>query len=356
MSFSSSPDSSSPQPDESVTEEFPEGPGRRLDARVVRSLVAGALGVAVIGGGAAGFLWLSSAPSGAEAVSPYAGGVATPPVATSSPSGDPVAFAAGGRDIFAGTAVPTTATDPLVGVTGVASSSTFSGVTVPSASSGSTTPAPARGTSSGATTTSPVTSAPTATGSAPGPAVSTTPSDTRSTAPGWTVPQVSFVTGTDSAGLFLIAGEHVRVAAGDLVYPLGIRYGGLVGGAETTTPVDGELPPVTAVFTTENDARTGWVITSDPKGEVLLPDAVVGHPQGRVRAYGVLGKQTWIRVDREPGKLHSEDAVVEGTGLTFLGDAPGVEGLPVADVYFKDAAGNFYFGTFGGGESDGVSF
>ncbi|MCI2239013.1 hypothetical protein MO973_29880 [Paenibacillus sp. TRM 82003] len=359
MSFSSSPASPSPQPGEAMTEEFPEGRVRRLDARVVRSLLAGALGVAVIGGGAASFLWLSSAPSGAEAVSPYAGGVVTPPVATSSPDGAAVAFAAGGRDIFAGTAMPTAASDPLLGVEEVASSSTSGGTAVASASSRSTTVAsvvPSRGASSGTTTTTtaPVTSAPTTTGSAPEPSVSATPSGTRSTAPGWTVPRVSFVTGTDAYGIFRIAGEDVRIAEGSLVYPLGIRYGGLVG--EATAPAEGEVPAVKAVFTAENDARTGWVITSDPEGEVLLPDAVVGHPQGRVRAYGVLGKQTWIRIDREPGELYSEGAVVEGTGLTFLGSAPDVEDLPAAGTYFKDTAGNIYFGTFGGGESDGVSF
>ncbi|WP_432487596.1 hypothetical protein [Kineococcus sp. SYSU DK018] len=358
MSFPSSPFGAAqePAPQPPVEEERPT---REVDPRVVKSLIAGAAVVAVLGAGTAGLLWLSSTPSGASAEAALGGARSTPSVTGSAAE---VARAGAidfsGRDAFAATVgvqpeseSADVAEGSSTGTTSAAAATvaSTSSSTPPSTSwSGSTTP-PANGAHPSTTTPS---SAPSTSTSA-----SANPSDTRSTAPGWTVPQVSFVTGTDGYGVFRIAGEEVRITKGDLVYPLGIRYGGVVAAeSDASVPVDGTVGAVQGVFTAENDAATGWVITSDPEGKVLLPGAVVGAPQGRARVYGVLADKFWVRVDRGQGVLYAVGDTVSGTGLTFLGTEPDDATLPEAGVYFEDGAGVVYFGTFGGGESDGVSF
>ncbi|WP_432498599.1 hypothetical protein [Kineococcus auxinigenes] len=351
---------SAPDPETPVAELQEPHDREPGDGRALKSLLAGAAAVAVLGGGALGFIWLSSTPGGETADAALGGARSTPSVTV--PGGADraaVAFAANGRDVFAPTVAPTA--EGAVADASTSASSTSGSGSATSASSVATSRTTAgAGTTTITTTgggTGGKTGSPTGTSTAP----SATPTDTRSTAPGWTVPQVSFVTGTDDFGTFRIAGEDVRIATGDLVYPLGIRYGGLAPSDEATTPTpsetsDDSVPAVKAVFTAENDAQTGWVITSDPEGKVLLPDAVVGHPQGRVRAYGVLADRFWIRVDRQQGVLHSEGEAVAGTGLTFLGTDPDDDSLPAAGVYFQDGSGIVYFGKFGGGESDGVAF
>ncbi|WP_432533499.1 hypothetical protein [Kineococcus arenarius] len=355
MNFHSSPFGAAqgPAPEPPAEE---ENPTREVDPRVVKSLLAGAALVAVLGAGTAGFLWLSSTPSGEAAEAALGGASSTPSV-----TGSAAAVARAGAIDFSGR-------DAFAATVGVVSDDSDEEAAEAAASATSTT-ASAAGTGSsstgavnggGSTGVQAVVTVPASTTTVAAPSTSTSsapaPSDTRSTAPGWTVPQVSFVTGTDAVGRFLIAGEYIDVARGDLVYPLGIRYQGLAGDAGESTPTDGSVLSVKAVFTAENDAQTGWVITSDPEGDVLLPDAVVGHPQGRARAYGVLADRVWIRVDREQGVLYSEGESVGDTGLTFLGTDPDDESLPDAGVYFQDGSGVVYFGKFGGGESDGVAF
>ncbi|WP_432505319.1 hypothetical protein [Kineococcus arenarius] len=359
MSFHSSPFGAAQEPaPEPAAEE--ENPTREVDPRVVKSLLAGAALVAVLGAGTAGFLWLSSTPSGEAAEAALSGASSTPSVTGSAAA---VARAGAidfsGRDAFAATVgvVPDDSDEEAVEAAASTTSTTVSTAGTGSSSTGTVS------NGGGSTGVQAVVTVPASTTTVAASSTSTSaapvPSDTRSTAPGWTVPQVSFVTGTAAFGTFRIAGEDVRIARGDLVYPLGIRYGGLVASDEATTPTetsDDSVPAVKAVFTAENDAQTGWVITSDPEGKVLLPDAVVGHPQGRARAYGVLADRVWIRVDREQGALYSEGESVGDTGLTFLGTEPDDESLPNAGVYFQDGSGIVYFGKFGGGESDGVAF
>ncbi|WP_369052258.1 hypothetical protein [Kineococcus terrestris] len=342
-----------PAPQEAAGDEARE-PG---DGRAVRAVLASAAAVAVLGGGTLGFLWLSSTPGGDIAGAVPGGVRVQPSVSAPADGGDAVAFAASGRDIFGRTVGPTPVTVGSGDQTGAAGASTGStGGSVVGGLPGGSVGGPVGGGTTVPTavptagpTTAPGTTTP------PPPPVTTppTPSDTRSTAPGWTVPQVSFVVGDNVTGVFKIAGEYRTVAKGELIYPLSVRYDGVV---EEPDPAAEEIPVVKGIFRSEHRAGTGWIVESDPKGNKVFPKALVGDPAGRARVYGVLGDRYWISVERQPGVLHAVEDAVAGTGLTFLGAGAPQDGFPVADVYFVDGNGNHYFGTFGGGEQDGVAF
>jgi len=353
-----------PVPDGDVTEDVAPTAARErrsVDPRVLRSLLGGAAAVAVLGAGAAGFLWLSSTPSGDVADAALGGARSTPSVA-GPVRATGVAF--GARDVFA---THGSATSGAGAVTTAATGA-------PSPGQASAGRATAAGTGSASTTappsTAPVTRPTTAT---PVPSASTTPPAVVpppvSSAPGWTTPVVRFVGGTAAAGTFDVDGEQRTVALGQSVYPLSLVYAGTVTSSEATpTPSPSSSsstttapPPQLGVLLSADDSSAGWIVPPDS----ALPDVVVGRTQGRVRVVGLRQEQFFLRVDRQQDALLAVGTAVQGTGLTFTGVTNDVHArwaaqagnpsLAQGEVYFSTGAVTA-FGRFGAGEADGVSY
>jgi len=375
MSSITSPFGDEPAPDGDVAEVLPTTALRErlpVDPRVLRSLLGGAAAVAVLGAGAAGFLWLSSTPSGDVADAALGGARSTPAVV------DPVratGVAFGARDVFA-TAQGDVASPAAGGTTGAVAGST--GAAAPARTAVPTVaPAPARTPASAAarvttapgTTASPGTAAP-ATPPAPAPSTSApavVPAPA-SSAPGWTTPVVRFVGASGATATFDVDGEQRTFTTGQAVYPLALVYAGTVQ-ASTPTPSSSSSSATTTtappqqlgVFVSAGDSGTGWIV---PPG-TDLPDAVVGRTQGRVRVVGVLRDRYFVGVDRQPDVLLATGTAVAGTPLTFTGESNDVHtrwalqnGTPdeaQGNVYFADGA-VVAFGRFGGGEVDGVPY
>ncbi|NAZ84460.1 hypothetical protein GTR02_21905, partial [Kineococcus sp. R8] len=230
MSTSSSPFGIEPYPDDDGAEEvLVAAPARErtpLDPRVLRSLLGGAAAVAVIGAGAAGFLWISSTPSGDVADAAFGGVRSTPPVV-----GDPgpvratgVAF--GGRDLFSASA-----TAGSGGGGALPSTEVLPATTAPPAARPVAPPVPVSTTPPGGRATSvvpppPPPAAPPATGAPSGPPSVVAPPV--SSAPGWVTPVVRFLSGSPAAAVLDVDGETRTFAVGQAVYPLGIVYAGTV--------------------------------------------------------------------------------------------------------------------------------
>jgi len=336
-----------------------------VDPRVLRSLLAGAAVVAVLGAGTAGFLWISSTPSGDVADAALGGARSTPSVA------GPVratGIAFGQREVFATSGGTGTGSDDVV--TGTGTGTDFgpaSGggrpVTSPTTAPSSVRPAgpvvPAR-----TTAPAPRPSTSGAPSVVPPPAV-TAPA---SSAPGWVTPVVRFVGGTAGSGTFDIDGETRTFTTGQAVYPLGVVYAGVVLDDPSSSPTPSssasattEPPKLLGVLLTAGDRSTGWIV---PPG-TALPDVVVGRTQGRARVIGLLREQYFLRVDRRVDVLQAVGTAVAGTSLTFTGETNDVHtrwavqagdpSLARGDVYFSDGA-VISFGRFGAGEADGVSY
>ncbi|WP_380156689.1 hypothetical protein [Kineococcus sp. R86509] len=194
------------------------------------------------------------------------------------------------------------------------------------------------------------------------------PSPAASTSPGWVKPDVRFLSGTDLQGTFEIGGEQRSFAKGDLIYPLNVRYAGIViDTTATTTPVvtptptatstDTTVPSVTGIFLSGDDAAVGWLVTSNADEPTVLPDAALGKISGRVRAAGSVAgtkDQYSVRVGDRQAVATKVNTSVDGSGLTFNGVSD--KRVPTASVFFTDASGVVFFGRFGGGEYDGVWF
>lgn len=337
---------------------------RVIDGAVLRKLLVGVAGAAVIGGGALGFLWLSSVP-GADAEASALTGVPSVPSADATPPrpAGPIGFSVGGRDIFAATVAPSVNSDlPVEGVSGssavIPTSSTPSVVVtavptavIPRAASSAGNVAGGGTISTSAPSVSAVTS-PVAAVPVPGPS--------RSTAPAWEAPAVGFVTGNADYGVFDLDGKRVTVLTGQLIYPLSVRYQGVVV-VETPTPTPTPTPTSTAKdssvlgkFTSENNPATGWLVPSNLEKPTQLPAAALGKVSGQVRLNGVLRDQYWVRVDRQDDVLMTAGTAVGTTGLTLTGASD--KRVPYAGAIFTDGVGNVYFGSMGERESDGVLY
>jgi len=355
-----------------------------FDPRVLRSLLAGAAAAAVVGAGAAGFLWLSSTPSGDVAEASLGGARSHPAVVGDGAPVRAADIAFGRGDLFA-----TSGGGADSGTSGTWESSGTSGTSGTGAATVPTgAPAPARIPAPAATGGAPAvgsaktpgtTSVPgtPARSATPAPGASTTPPAVvpppASSAPGWTTPVVRFLGATAGSATFDVDGEQRTVATGQAVYPLGLVYAGTV---QDSTPApsasDSSSTPSSAttttapprqlgVFTSAGDSGTGWIV---PPG-TDLPDAVVGRAQGRVRVVGVLRDRWFVGVDRQPDVLMAAGTAVQGTPLTFTGEANELHtrwavqnGTPAkaqGNVYFTDGA-VVAFGRFGGGEADGVPY
>ena len=317
----------------------------------VRALLIGAAGIAVLAGGAAGFLWLGSTPS-ADASALGATGGATRPSSTSSPTSTPAVLTAlSGREVFAGaagvTAEPTSATT---------SAAVPSAPSAPPAASPAITPTAIGSIGSIGSTASPVAvtvpRTPTAGGTkapAPSPAVTptvATPTPSRSTAPAWDMSVYTF-TGIDpddpDAGNFTMAPSavdrryQVQIDEGDVLYPADITFQ-----REVTEG---------AWITSNRGVPQGWVVPVD----AAVPAAAMGRTTGTVRVVSVLNsKQVYVQVNRGPSFLVSKDEKVEGTPFTFVGFQ--AASLPHGPVYFTDAEGVTSYGAIGSAETDGVTF
>lgn len=359
MSFPTSPFGQQPptggSPDPVEPFEAPSSRRPSLDPRTVRSVVAAAASVAVLGAGAVGFLWLSSAPSG-ESAQALSGARSTPSVSAPDvvrPGG--VAFVGG--DPFANNGVLTATADdagvPAGTGTGAGTSGTGSSAGTTGGGAGPVAPTTAGqvprvpSTSAAApVTTAPVTTPPVVVP----PSTSTSPV---SSAPGWVTPQVTFVGGTAATATFDVAGERVEVAAGQLVHPLSVRFEGVLGApaASAGTGASAGTTASTAVLSAEGDADVGWLVPAGTR----LPDAVVGRTSGTVHLYGVLDDKSWLRVDRAPAVLLAAGSPVPGTPLTFLGRSLEQYPRAGAGAWFSDGTVT-YFGSFGAGEGDGVAY
>lgn len=324
------------------------------DHRAVRALVAGAAGIAVLAGGAVGFVWLSGAPQADASALGIPGAIVTPSVTEGSTGRGDAAYSFGSRNIFAPTVAPAAAGSEADGVevsTSTSSAGSSGGTGTGSGGSGSASGNGGSGTGGSGTGGTP-TGTPTS-GTSPSdvpspgttsPAPVSTPSP--STAPGWVKPSVAFVGGTATSATFDIAGETRVFATGDLVYPLNVRYAGLVDG--TTDQ---------GLFTYGDDAAIGWIVTANAESPTVLPDAALGEISGRVRVYAAVAgeKDTfWATVNDTTHVKVSLGAPVGDTGLTLSA----VDGLGTAtgQVSFKDQAGSTFLGRSGGGEYDGVWF
>ena len=332
-----------------------------IDPRLLRSLLGGAAAVAVLGAGAAGFLWLSSTPSG-DVADAALGGVRSTPAAvgeTGPVRATGVAF--GEHDLFATSAAATTgdAGGASTGSDGAAGPTTAPSPARPGGAAGSaSTSAPSSASSSSVPAVAPPVVRPVVPPVVP-PAVSS--------APGWVTPVVRFVGGSAASGTFDVDGETRTVALGQAVYPLSLVYAGTVT-ESTPTPSSSSSsststapPDQLGVLLSAGDSSAGWIVPPDS----ALPDVVVGRTRGRVRVIGLLREQYFLRVDRQDDVLQAAGSAVEGTDLTYTGQTnevhtrwaaqAGDPSLAQGEVYFT-VGGVVSFGRFGAGEADGVSY
>ncbi|GAA4967441.1 hypothetical protein [Kineococcus glutinatus] len=343
-----------PEPEPTASPE-PEPTPR--DPRVRRSLLGGAAAIAVLGGGALCFVWLSTAPAG-EAAAATAGVRTTPStVPTSSPSAGVVVFDAGGRDIFAQTLTSTAAAGTATSTATSSSTSTSTtsdeeawqafldgladGLAAAEASSSATSASTATSTAT-STPTSTATSAPVTTTATTPPVV---PTPSVSTAPSWEQAHYTYL-GTDAedatAANFSVKGTpngdyELRVAAGTTLYPAAITFRGDVDG--------------TALITSDHGIAQGWLVPANTE----VPAAAMGTSTGIVRVIGLsLDGSAWIQVNREEDVLVAEGAQVPGTPLTYEGFTDHL-GLARTEVSFT-AGGVTYSGAFGPGEDAGVVY
>ncbi|NAZ84609.1 hypothetical protein [Kineococcus indalonis] len=388
-----------PEPDYPPFEEEPAGRSH------VRALLGGAAAVAVLAGGAAGFLWLSTSPSADASALSVPGAISTPGVSTSPERSVNSAF--GGRDIFASTVAPTADTSVIAPVsTGGAvvaatpGTGTLSAIVSAPASSSlvvtSGTPANGSAAGAGATTPSPrATPSPTGTTpSSPRPAAPTpTPTPWRSTAPAWQQPDIVY-TGSDATGVvhtFLLGDESVNegravtLSTGDVLPGTSTKVadGGTRSKERVMTDEEkaacraklAKLPASEAavlrvatadctvttedtpvvVFVPVRGADSGWIVPSGTH----LPAAAVGSVSGTVRVLAVrqLTDQVelLVRVDRDRAVWLSEGEAVPGTPLTVGG--VGLDDIERADVvWFTGAESVRYYTVPGAGEDAGVGF
>ncbi|WP_432540384.1 hypothetical protein [Kineococcus sp. SYSU DK002] len=321
--------------------------------RPVRSLLFAAAGVAVIAGGAAGFLWLGSAPS-ADASALGASGSTSRSSSSPQVTSDPAVLdALSGREVFA---AASGAAEAVVDTTATSEAATTAATSASAVSTGAVSSGGGRSGSTGTATSSaavPTTKAPSGSGGAKAPvATSTTPpapvtpTPSRSTAPAWDMSVYTY-TGTDaehpSDGNFTMAPSAVgqsygvQIDEGDVLYPADITFQREVTGG--------------AWITSNRGVPQGWVV---PAGSAV-PDAAMGRTTGTVRVVGVVNsKQVYVQVNRGPSILLKIGEAVEGTPLTFVGFQ--AAGLPEGPAYFTDAKNVTYYGAVGSAETDGVTF
>ena len=392
---------SAPGPD-APADETPETPRREPgDGRALKTLLAGAAAVAVLGGGTLGFLWLSSTPGGTTAQA-AAGGAQSTPVVTVPDSGDrdPVAFSGAGRDLFASiggnaagtgsTAVATTGTGTGTGAG--AGAGTGSGRT---SATGSATPAKTTTVVAPVRPVVPATTSPVAT-----PAPSTakpTPGPTRSTAAPWQKGDVLFKElskdGSDGRATFVLGSTSINPFATELlqgqfvpgtstVYqPRGKttrrdmtaeevtscqesvrqavdsaaadKINRATDGCKTVVAYVGQavfVPSSQAAAALKNTESFGWLVAPGS----LVPDAVLGKVTGTVRWLGSRDKTHLVQVNDDQPVWVKEGSAVPGTPLTL--ESEGLESIDRTDVVVFAAGGNKFFTVLGGGENAGVTY
>ncbi|MEZ0163693.1 hypothetical protein AB2L27_02805 [Kineococcus sp. LSe6-4] len=381
---------------------FDEPAGRTsLDGRALRAVLAGVAGVAVIGGGALGFAWLSSTPGGSTAsAAGLPGVVSTPSADGSATTPSSVAFNVSGRDVFTPLVTPRTGE----GASGEGTSGeggTTTGSTTGSTSSGATSAAASAAPTSAVAKPSAVGAKPTAAGTKPPTAVpappAPTPTVSRSTAPAWQQGVVTFkeipLGSTTGAGTFVLdsSGANpvtIPLTAGSTIPSTSTVYRpwgttaerGMTDAEKATceqqvkkaaTSEDAAkisrstkdctvtddyvwqavfVPLSQSKLAVTNQEDYGWVSTAGTQ----LADAVVGKVTGTVRWIGARGEKYLVQVNDEPGVWVKKGEVVAGTTLTFEGI--GLAPIERTDVAVFSSGGTKYFTVLGGGENAGITF
>ncbi|GAB7189790.1 hypothetical protein NUM3379_04960 [Kineococcus sp. NUM-3379] len=356
-----------------MNEEFPAGdaePGPDLSAfhgaargarrASSRSLLAGVTVLAVVGGGALGFVWLSTPPAAtAEAFNP--GTRVVPPVVvpTTSPDLAGAGFVVSKRDLFASTVDPSPAA-----VAPAPATSTNPAVVVPVPSLPTAAPSKAAPVAPPVAppVALPVPAAPKPAPATPkpappkpaAPAPAPTPTPSRSTAPPFEIstyvytglkPESKYPTNFAVAPMPLPEGNNwghsgwsVLIQDGTVLYPADITFQKDVGGQ--------------AWITSNRGVPQEWFV---PQGKAV-PAAAMGDTKGTVRVVGMRSEKDWlIQVNRERSVIVSIGEQVPGTPLV-LKSAGDVTGKPRPTTSFTDADGVVYQGAVGAGETDGVSY
>ena len=349
------------------------------DPRAVKTLLAGVAGVAVIGGGALGFVWLGSAPGADASALGVTGGTVSVPQVTTSPSttGDS-AFAANGRDIFAATVAPSTAasaveTSGANNAAGVStSSSTLNSVITfgsgsKSSSSSSSTKAPTN--ASGSSSSSPVTT------SAPAPAATATPT----AGVPWTAPNVRFAGASTDTADFWVRDEPTKVSRGTTIGLTTTVFDSYATVATTVVVEDingvkTEKPSTDgyAVLRAGQGLLQGWMLKNPPGTDIVpvdLPGAAVGNTQGTIKVYEVgnygpiNGDGARISVNGAAPVYVKAKAQIPGTDFTYAPDAA-AKAFATTTIsktrndfaVLSDGSGRIYFGLIGAGEDAGIRY
>ncbi|WP_432547099.1 hypothetical protein [Kineococcus sp. SYSU DK004] len=362
--------------------------GGPTDGKSVRVLLAAVAGAAVLAGGTAGFLWLSTSPAADASALDVSGARGVPSISETPTTRE--AFPLAGRDVF-GALRPET---PVAGGNGSVSggSGSLTGtapvvggsspVTVPGVTVGGT-PAPS------VVPTAPVTGAPGVTPSVPTIAPDPVPTPSRSTAPAWVKPLISFVevdAETEGTGNFIVGGQRVPVSPGALVPATSTLYAPQKNlerrpmtekeAAACRELIRGATPAVREEIKVETDDcktieayvyramltprkasqgldRSGWVVNAGKD----LPAAAVGKTTGIVRCLARRGDEFLIRVDRQQAVWLEKGEEVPGTGdvtLTFVD--VGLASIQRPDVAVFNDGDVDHFTVLGAGEDAGVAF
>jgi hypothetical protein len=366
-----------------MSEQFPSGEGQNegftdlsefdsfapVSKRLSRNGIIGvAAGLVLACGVGVGFVYVNSDPAGDVASAAPVPGATSSSEATSSASGSSSAFAGSGRDAFDNTVAPKVATTSVAASAATAGTSSSTGNQVAPSTSGGT------GTAKATSSTKPSNGTSSATKTSSSPA---TPTASRSTAPAWEQPQITYVGDYDA----LTKSYSFEVGGYTKWYPLGQILPGTstVFQGSYSTPkkrpmtdeekqecVSGVSEAVwaatdgcttiteaiaSALFTSTQGTDSGWVVTANN----TLPAAALGKSAGTVRFVGyVEGKSFVLEVNREQSRVAVGEQV-PGTSLTLRG--LGVDEISRTDVVaFTGADGNVYFTTIGAGEDAGVLF
>jgi hypothetical protein len=105
-----------------------------------------------------------------------------------------------------------------------------------------------------------------------------------------------------------------------------------------------------AVFAPTLDQRSGWVVPAASP----LPAAALGKVTGTVRLLGQRTDQYLVQVNRAPSVWVAKGAAVPGTPLTLVG--VGLKEVERTDVAVFSDGTSRYFTIIGGGEAAGVTY